>query len=468
MAIGKISGPMLQPNLERQGVDLAIDGNVLYADVTNRRVGIGTDTPTQSLDVPGNARLANLTITANTITSDTGKINLGSVANVVIEGGSLNYVITTDGTGNLSWSQISDLDISFGNLEFVDTAIQVTTLDGNLNLKANGAGVITANNTVIANVATPIANTDAATKGYVDSELLNFNDDRITSGDTTVLATTSNVTITVDGVLQSFYTTDQVVIDQISIQDATISSTTGDLHLAPATANNKVVFDNTSSITIPSGDSSLRPVAPVTGDIRYNTTLDVVEFWNGNSWIGTIANMDAEILYGDGVEQSFTLSTSATTKTIFVSINGTMQQPFLAYSVGGVDNKTLTFTEVPESTDVIDVRYIGLVVVPSVNALTVDTANVAAAIGTTSIDSFSTTVYRSAKYSVQLTQAADYQFSDIQVIHNGTTANVGVTSTTTGSTIGTFSANISAGVLTLWTTASASTAVKVQKTYFTL
>lgn len=468
MAIGKISGPMLQSDLERQGVDLAIDGNVLYADVTNRRIGVGTDSPTQSLDVPGNVRLANLTIAANTITSDTGKINLGSTANVVIEGGSLNYVITTDGAGNLSWSQVSDLDISFGNLAFVDTTIQVTTLDGNLNLQANGAGSITANGAVIANVATPVASSDVATKGYVDTELLNFNDDRIVSGNTEVLATSSNVTVTVNGALQTYYTPTQAVVNEIAIQDSTISSTVGNIHFAPATANNKVIFDNTSSITIPAGDSSLRPAEPALGDIRYNTTLDVVEYWNGTSWLGTIANMDAEILYGDGVEQSFTLSTSATTKTIFVSINGTMQQPFLAYSVGGVDNKTLTFTEVPESTDVIDVRYIGLVVVPSVNALTVDTANVSAAIGTTSTDNFSTTVYRSAKYSVQLTQAADYQFSDIQVVHNGINANVGVTSTTTGSTIGTFTANITAGVLTLWTTTSASTIIKVQKTYFTL
>ena len=40
MAIGRISGPMLFNNLERQGVDLAFQSNLLYLDVTNLRVGI--------------------------------------------------------------------------------------------------------------------------------------------------------------------------------------------------------------------------------------------------------------------------------------------------------------------------------------------------------------------------------------------------------------------------------------------
>ena len=39
MAIGRISGSMLYSNLERQGVDLAFEGNILYVDVTNRRLG---------------------------------------------------------------------------------------------------------------------------------------------------------------------------------------------------------------------------------------------------------------------------------------------------------------------------------------------------------------------------------------------------------------------------------------------
>ena len=40
MAIGRVSGEMLLPNLERDGVDLAIETDLLYFDVTNRRIGL--------------------------------------------------------------------------------------------------------------------------------------------------------------------------------------------------------------------------------------------------------------------------------------------------------------------------------------------------------------------------------------------------------------------------------------------
>lgn len=40
MAIGRISGEMLLPDLQRDGVDLAIDGNLIYFNVTDRTVTI--------------------------------------------------------------------------------------------------------------------------------------------------------------------------------------------------------------------------------------------------------------------------------------------------------------------------------------------------------------------------------------------------------------------------------------------
>lgn len=133
MAIGKITGTMLYPNLERQGADLSIDANVGYFDVTNRRVGVNTSSPAYTLDVNGNARVGNLTILGNTIVSNTGKINLGSISNVVITGGTANYIMYTDGAGNLA----------FGNLV---TLSQLETFYSNvIQLGANSAGALVSN-----------------------------------------------------------------------------------------------------------------------------------------------------------------------------------------------------------------------------------------------------------------------------------------------------------------------------------
>lgn len=133
MAIGKISGPMLQTNLDRQGVDLSIDGNLVYADVTNRRVGINTSTPQYSFDSPGNVKLANIVILGNCITSNTGVISFGSNANVSITGGNPNYIFVTNGSGQVRWANIGEIANTGGILGNV------------INLGSNATGAFSSN-----------------------------------------------------------------------------------------------------------------------------------------------------------------------------------------------------------------------------------------------------------------------------------------------------------------------------------
>ena len=73
MAIGRISGSVLKSNLTRNGTDLAFETNLLYLDVTNSRIGIGTSEPTTALQVNG-------TITATALAGATD-LNLSAATN---------------------------------------------------------------------------------------------------------------------------------------------------------------------------------------------------------------------------------------------------------------------------------------------------------------------------------------------------------------------------------------------------
>ena len=104
MAIGRISGAMLKNNLERLGTDLAFETDLLYLDVANSRIGIGTSTPTTTLQAD------NITISGSEIRSVSGDLDLGTDAtNVTIGGGSADYVLKTDGSGNLEWTSLGSL-----------------------------------------------------------------------------------------------------------------------------------------------------------------------------------------------------------------------------------------------------------------------------------------------------------------------------------------------------------------------
>jgi len=113
MAIGRISGPMLKANLERQGVDLSVETDLLYVDVNNNRIGVNEAVPTKSLHVD------NVTIENNEIRSTSAALDLGATpSDITIGGGTDGYFLQTDGAGNLVWAEVvvssNGLDLTLG------------------------------------------------------------------------------------------------------------------------------------------------------------------------------------------------------------------------------------------------------------------------------------------------------------------------------------------------------------------
>jgi fibronectin-binding autotransporter adhesin len=125
-----------------------------------------------------------------------------------------------------------------------------------------------------------------------------------------------------------------------------------------ATTGATLAINATNSILMPVGNTAQRPTG-VTGMVRFNTSTDKLEVYDSNSWEEVGATVFTVIgddqFAGDGSTVTFTLSSSQTTDSCIVSINGVVQIPTTAYSVSGT---TLTFTEAPQPGDDIDVRTI--------------------------------------------------------------------------------------------------------------
>ena len=127
------------------------------------------------------------------------------------------------------------------------------------------------------------------------------------------------------------------------------------------TVNAVVAFNATNSVLMPVGNTAQRPATGVTGMLRFNTTLNIIEVYNNSQWqeVGqdTFTVIVDEQFNGDGSTVAFTLGSTQTTSSVIVSINGVLQIPTTAYAVAGTNPTcVLTFTEAPQSGDVIDVR----------------------------------------------------------------------------------------------------------------
>jgi len=260
----------------------------------------------------------------------------------------------------------------------------------------------------------------------------------------------------------------------------------------------------TDSMIIPKGSTGERPTTAVQGMMRYNSTNGAAEIYTGAQWsnlAGDFTIITADSFNGDDTTTAFTLSETTTTAAVMVSINGVIQIPTTAYSVSGT---TLTFTEAPATGDVVDARIItttssldGLAsgngymkIEPTNGALNIYTgtssgtitsyydtdgafveAKTGVSVGTsaTTVVSFATADYRSAKFIVQATNGTDYQVDELLVIHDGTTA----TMTQYGQTVAdgttafmTYSVTISGGdVLLQGTGDSGTSTVRAAKHY---
>jgi hypothetical protein len=115
----------------------------------------------------------------------------------------------------------------------------------------------------------------------------------------------------------------------------------------------------TGGIKLPAGVTSKRAPTPLVGEIRYNTTSNNLEFYNGSSYqnvaVKGAVTITKDSFTGDGSTTVFTLSiTPADENNILVFVGNVHQNPNVAYTLSG---STLTFSSPPPDTQTIIVLH---------------------------------------------------------------------------------------------------------------
>ena len=419
-ASGNVLAGNVNSNAAVTGVTITATGNlaggnaVITGDVSGATGTFSGNVSAGNLTTLGNVNGAGGVFTGNV----TAQNFFGNISGNIDAGGANTEIQFNDadilaGSAAFTFDKTSNLvtisgNVSAGNLTTVgDTTTATVTASGNVlaaNLNSNAAvtgvtvtatGNLEGGNAVITN---GVSATTVTATGNVDGGNITTGGQVVATGNVSggnLNATTGvySATVTATGNIEggNITTAGQANLGNIRISGDNITGTNGQVLINSAGADvnfvvsgdtiaNLLVVDagsdtvligngtpitnvafkvgTTNSMMVPVGNTAQRPGTPVSGMLRFNTSTDVLEYYDSDSW--TPASSEFTVITdnqftGDGSTVNFTLTNDSTTSSTLVSINGVMQIPVTAYSVAGT---TLTFTEAPESTDVIDVRIL--------------------------------------------------------------------------------------------------------------
>jgi hypothetical protein len=136
--LGRISGPLLDANLNRLGVDLTfrnygVSDDLLYLKVTNDTIGINKEPVSHKLEIDGTTRTTNLIVDTqaqfDNIVASTNNFTTYVISNITVRPNQTNPLITAD-------------HIKAGDLSFKDNVLSNYQTNGTIVLNPNGTGIV--------------------------------------------------------------------------------------------------------------------------------------------------------------------------------------------------------------------------------------------------------------------------------------------------------------------------------------
>ena len=354
--LGRISGPLLDANLNRLGVDLTfrnygVSDDLLYLKVTNNTIGVNKEPVTHKLEVDGTTRTTNLIVDTqaqfDNIVASTNNFTTYIISNITISPNQTSPLITAD-------------HIKAGDLSFKDNIISNYQTNGSVLLNPNGTGIVDIQSSTTINADLSVTGNFNISGNLTEATNIIVGDSPI---DTVIVAPDFSQSIIPGDHLQydlgsltkrwrniyshqnsnigSLLYNDLTVSDQMFIESGLPSISTlqsnDDLRLLPDTGdvfierykietNNITNLDATvgtlvstgigytrfvgdNGVVIPAGTDAERNVGPEVGDTRWNNTnpLDnYMECFDGTTWnlatgaggsISTVENYDLANAY---------------------------------------------------------------------------------------------------------------------------------------------------------------------------
>jgi len=332
--LGRISGPLLDANLNRLGVDLTFrnygaSDDLLYLDVTNNRIGINKQPANRRVEIDGITRSLNLiSITSAdiaTITAATNTFSTDISSTIIVSPNQVNPLVTFD-------------NMRAGDLDFKDNIISNYAVNGGIELNPNGSGIVDIySNTTVSGNITVTGNTQIngnlteATNIIVGDSILDtviiapdftqsiIPGDNITYDLGTTIKRWRQVHVHQNLDIGSLSFNDVTVGLQLEIEsglpsirtlqsndDVILNSDTGNIDIERIRFNGNnitnldataftlastgigyVRFMDTNALIIPAGTNAQRAASPEVGDTRWNTNNpadNYMECFDGTTW----------------------------------------------------------------------------------------------------------------------------------------------------------------------------------------
>lgn len=145
-----------------------------------------------------NKGVASFDTNSFSVTAGAVAIKTGGISNTQLANSSVTIGSTTVSLGGTSTSLAGLTEVTIDNLNFNGNTISSTDTNGNIILSPNGTGVVDVAGSRIEGVSTPVNDTDAANKLYVDTVVAQglHVQDGVDAATTTTLAALSGGTIT--------------------------------------------------------------------------------------------------------------------------------------------------------------------------------------------------------------------------------------------------------------------------------